>query len=443
MQADRMPVFDWRKRAIAYDIARLFLAPAASAPRGIDRIDLLLAEHIFVGWEGDVFGILPTPWGVRVFERDRVVAGLEYLQNLWRETTYSAHDPALRQLSARMCGGASSSLPGVARNGLALKGRRILAQLKSTGFTLGKGVRTALPQSSAYLNIGQIGLAVPPLFRWLDSRPDVSAIFMVHDVIPLEYPSLVEPGAPGHHRRMVKTTARHADGLILTTEHARRTVCAELQDMGSDNLPAIVRGLPVARAFDRPGTFSGLSRAKYFVVCASIEPRKNHELLLRIWKRLLAQGVDDPPHLVLAGSPAWCADNILAPLHDDGLRNHVHHVCGLSTPALAALLSDAHGLLMPSFAEGFGLPVLEANVLGVPAIASDIPAHREIADATTLLIPPNDENAWFLAIHELSRVKSRRSRRQNGSLIDPACYYRDVMEFVATCPPRTRKSAAV
>jgi glycosyltransferase involved in cell wall biosynthesis len=61
---------------------------------------------------------------------------------------------------------------------------------------------------------------------------------------------------------------------------------------------------------------------------------------------------------------------------------------------LARWLGGARALLMPSFAEGFGLPIIEALRLGTPVIASDLPIFREIAGTIPTFIDPRDHDLW-------------------------------------------------
>jgi hypothetical protein len=75
----------------------------------------------------------------------------------------------------------------------------------------------------------------------------------------------------------------------------------------------------------------------------------------------------------------------------------VHEIGGLDDDQLARLIGGATALLAPSFSEGFNLPVAEANALGTPVIASDIPVHRELAGGAHL-IDPVDGPAWLAAI---------------------------------------------
>jgi len=426
------------RRSVAYDIARLFLGPLHSSPRGIDRVDLATALHFFSEHPDSSFGVLPTPWGVRLYEADRVRRGLDHLQMLWAERNETESDPAWSALLAALTGDATPTSPGDApvhrRRG---KSRRLLGSLGATGFSLGRAIRSALPRGAVYLNVGQIGLAVPALHGWLANRPDVAAVFMLHDVIPLERPDWVEPSSPRLHARMVETAARHADALIATTRHASDRVALALAGHGRRDVPTCVRALPLPEVLAVPRmAHAALADCHYFVTCGAVEPRKNHALLLDVWRRLTARLGTSAPHLVIAGSHGWQGQDILRPLAEDAaLRGRVHHAEGLPSPALARLMLGAAGVLCPSFAEGFGLTLLEANALGVPTIASDIAAHREIADASTVLLPPDDAEAWDAAISKLP-IGGLRATPQIPDDRRETAYCRDIEAFLDLCADR-------
>jgi glycosyltransferase involved in cell wall biosynthesis len=79
---------------------------------------------------------------------------------------------------------------------------------------------------------------------------------------------------------------------------------------------------------------------------------------------------------------------------------------------MACLLRDARALLMPSFAEGYGLPLAETLALGVPALCSDIPALREVGGDVPEFIDPIDGLSWRGAILDYAANISPRRDAQ-------------------------------
>jgi glycosyltransferase involved in cell wall biosynthesis len=387
---------------IAYDVARLLLGALAVTPRGIDRVDFRYARFFFETWPDDCFGTLPTPWGVRQYDRRRVIQGLDRLEQLWSETIRSYEDRVLLGIKGRLSGrdGPETQKSHGHDRELSSPASRILELLSTAGFSFGASVVRSLPKNAIYINVGQVGLAIPRIVTWLRQRPDVKSVFMLHDVIPLERPELVSSKDQRRHRRIVDRTARYASGLIASTAAAREAVLNALCLRGRSTIPVETVPFPVASVFlENDGPDQELSDQDYFVVCGTIEPRKNHHLLLDVWRELVGQRGQSAPKLVIVGSPGWGAGSVLAALarcrtlHDRVILAH-----GLSSPALRRLITHAKALLMPSLAEGFGLPIIEALAVGTPVIASDLPAHREIAGNLAIYRDPTDGPGWLADI---------------------------------------------
>jgi glycosyltransferase involved in cell wall biosynthesis len=254
------------------------------------------------------------------------------------------------------------------------------------------------------------------MVRWLRHRPDVSPVFMLHDVIPIEHPHLVSRIGHTTHKRMVDAAARHAAGLIFTTEAAGRSVVTALRARGRSAPATTALPLPVAPVFlNRQPADPTLAGHAFFVLCGAIEPRKNHLMLLQAWAELVQQMGERAPRLVVAGSPARGGQPILQRLLACGaLRRHVIVATGLSSPALRQLMAHARAVLMPSLAEGFGLPIIEALTLGTPVVASDLPAHLEVGGGYATYLRPDDRPGWVRAIarhtEDLAHVAALRAR---------------------------------
>ena len=153
--------------------------------------------------------------------------------------------------------------------------------------------------------------------------------------------------------------------------------------LGTEPLPAAE---PFAEADGRP----------YFVCLGTIEPRKNHLLLLNLWRHL-AQTLEagSVPRLIVIGRRGWENEQVVDMLERcPALKGHVEELNGCSDARMASLLRGARALLMPSFAEGYGMPVAEALSVGTPVICSDLPALREAGGEAPDYLSPLDGPGW-------------------------------------------------
>jgi len=165
------------------------------------------------------------------------------------------------------------------------------------------------------------------------------------------------------------------------------------------------------------------------MICGAVEPRKNHRLLIEVWRELIRRYDDKTPKLIVAGSPGFASQEIIREMTDDSLRPHILLASGLSSPAMAQLMAGARGVLMPSFIEGFGLPPGEALSVGTPALVSDIPAHREAVGLSGEFLPPKNPDPWVDSIEKLVDDTYFLARRAAAHAFKPRRwddYMRDV-----------------
>ncbi|MGC4250773.1 MAG: glycosyltransferase family 1 protein [Sphingobium sp.] len=259
----------------------------------------------------------------------------------------------------------------------------------------------------------RIYLQVSP--HHLDDHEQVGAILraegakfvtLVHDVIPLSHPEFARPQGAEEHRERLRAIDSFADGIIgnsratmdalaphLTRPLEKRVV--RIAHFGSD--PVEITDGGTRKVPDRP----------YFIYISTIEPRKNHLLLLNIWRRLVEEMGDAAPVLVLVGRRGWENENVVDMLErGEILRGHVIEAGQVSDSEMQALTRHARAMLMPSFAEGFGMPVVEALAAGVPVICSDIVAHREVGGDAPDYLDPLDGLGWMRAIRAYGREES-------------------------------------
>ncbi|MEF8709234.1 MAG: glycosyltransferase [Candidatus Accumulibacter propinquus] len=177
--------------------------------------------------------------------------------------------------------------------------------------------------------------------------------------------------------------------------------------------PAVVALLAPAQM--PPALPSSPLKRPYFVTVGTIEPRKNHCLLLHVWRKLIERLGNAAPQLVVIGQRGWECENVVDLLERcEILKGVVVEQSACSDAELASWLHHAQALLFPSFAEGYGMPLVEALARGVPVIASDLPVFREIAEDIPEYVDPLDGKRWaeLVVAYTLAESPLRRAQRQ-------------------------------
>lgn len=275
----------------------------------------------------------------------------------------------------------------------------------------------------------------PGLMHWTYPVPlrfmGVPNVVTVHDVIPLQHPGL-SPVSPARLRRLLRGVGRWAAHVVTVSEASRAAILAET---GWDpaRVTSTLQSVSVSRDACDPVAASGalgLQSGGYFLCAGSIEPRKNIRALIAAHA---ASGVAAP--LVLAGPDGWRAAEELR-----GAGPGVRRVPWLPRADLVGLMAGARAVLMPSLAEGFGLPVAEAMALGVPTLASRGGALEEVAGGASLLVDAGDVRGMAGAIAALdgdaglqADLAARGLRR--AAAFTPAAHARQVLAVYAGLGP--------
>jgi glycosyltransferase involved in cell wall biosynthesis len=360
------------------------------------------AKYFLDKWNGEFVATLLTPFGVRAIRRSAARKLVESALSVWGEARTPDDDAVYKMIVARLSGRPLRGLPPHYRSATNARraARGIWKAFLSSGGLFGSQATSRIPPGAVYLNTGQLGLSSARMLSWLTRRPDLTKIFMLHDTIPIDFPQFVTPLARRLHGNMITNAARISDGLIVTTKDVQQSVMREFARRDRKTVPLIASHLPVDAAFVGDSkSDNDLRRFEYFVVLGSIEPRKNHLFLLEVWTRLMSKLGPSAPKLIIVGTPWRESAAVMASIEkSEQLRGAVIVSPGLSTPGLRKVLRGARGLLMPSLAEGFGLPIIEALASKIPVIASDLPAHREVGAHHVIYIDPQDAAKWVRVI---------------------------------------------
>ncbi|MGI1662114.1 glycosyltransferase family 4 protein [Palleronia sp. KMU-117] len=378
-------------KALCLDVTRLVRRAELTHPTGIDRVEQAYLRMV-LGWTGGpVFGL------VRIGRRFAILDAA-----------------ALRELSTHL--GTGRPAIGPWRLAKRLAGLRRLSPLEATARRIALATPSAsglsgalgewLPAGTVYLNVGHSNLETNVL-TGIASVDNGRSVVLVHDTIPLDLPQYQRPGTVEAFRNKMQAVSLHADRVVVPSRAVAADVARHFAVFG--RLPPVVVA-PLGLGLDpdavRQECPPEVADRPYFVCLGTIEPRKNHALLLDLWTdlhRTLPE--DEVPRLVIVGRRGWRNEEVFRRLDTLPFMGRTVLERGdLADGPLVALLAGARGLLHPSLAEGFGLPPQEAAALGVTPVCAPLPVYRETLGDAAVYADPGDLYQWRNAVLRLAKI---------------------------------------
>ncbi|WP_284948098.1 glycosyltransferase family 4 protein [Acidisoma cladoniae] len=418
---------------VMLDISRLLSRAAEAVPTGIDRVELAYAEYLI--------GQVP--------DATEFVA----LHPLGRFGTLPF------EAAARFIGLLSTRWAGAGGDGgyATRAGRWLLHGMMLPGAERRYEAKSVPERNAAYLLLSHHHLTRPAIISETLVRRRVGAFVpMVHDLIPSDYPEYARPREPAKHLLRIETVARYADGVLVPTETVRQSLIPHFEIAGRPYVPIRVVSHGVHL---RPPLLGPHAPAHpYFVCLGTIEPRKNHLLLLNLWRRLVEKHGTRAPKLILIGKRGWENENVIDMIERcPALQGVVEEHNQLPDDEVTRLLTGARALLFPSFAEGYGLPLAEALALGAPVICSDIAVFREVGGDVPVYLDPLDGLGWLHMVEAFAGPGAAARESQRARLASrPEPSWRDSVReglaFIAelaqgaepmASPDRTMRSSTV
>lgn len=286
-----------------------------------------------------------------------------------------------------------------------------------------------LPSGIAYLNVGHSNLTRRTLSA-IRAHPGARITVMIHDTIPLDYPQYQRPESVTRFAGLLRRVRDMADLVLCNSQLTADDVARHLGPKAPPRLVAHL-GVDMPQPSLGPLGFDLPADRPMFVVLGTIEPRKNHAFLLDIWDQLAAEHSDlkhidperpdpDPktpkPHdpmpvLAICGARGWQNQNVFDRLDRSPLMGKdIFELPGLDDQTIASLIARANAMLFPSHAEGYGLPPIEAAMLGTPVISAPLPSVKEVLGELPVYLAVNDSYPWTKAIKSFGTV------RQSGTV---------------------------
>jgi glycosyltransferase involved in cell wall biosynthesis len=218
-------------------------------------------------------------------------------------------------------------------------------------------------------------------------------VVTIHDFFFLDHPERTSgeirrdyPGLAGVH-------AARADAIVVLSDYTAREAATRF-GVDPERMTVCPPGAPAWTPRERR-TVGGP-----ILFVGTLDPRKNVGALISAYEQLLGRRANAPP-LVLAGRASLDADEILARLRAPALGGRARHLGYVSDAEREQLYRDASMLVLPSFEEGFGIPVLEAMSIGLPVVAGNRGALAEVGAGAAWLVEPTDTAAILAAMEAL------------------------------------------
>jgi glycosyltransferase involved in cell wall biosynthesis len=273
----------------------------------------------------------------------------------------------------------------------------------------------------------------PDLAHWTYPLPikvrGVPNIYTLHDLVPLRLP-YTTLDHKRHYLKLMRKLDRTADHIVTVSESSKRDLVAILgiapdritNTYQSVDIPAALRNKPDAHVAREVEGLLPVSYKNYYLFWGSIEPKKN---IGRMIEAYLASKVDGP--LVIVGAQAWKSESELQLL--DGIAAARGSKTGSRSgprvirlpyapfSLLVSLIRGARAALFPSLYEGFGLPALEAMMLGTPVICSNTASLPEVAGDAALMIDPYDTAALTQAFRQIDADADLRAELTRRGLV--------------------------
>lgn len=346
---------------------------------GIDRVEYEYLRAVLAS-EVPLFGLVRLRPGYAILDRAGMAAMWDRLsgQHPWGPVGILA---SLHR-----------KLPALQRR--AITDIRRLALCHPHSGSLARTLCETLPAGTVYLNVGHSNLS-EQVFTAFQAVPDSRVAVLVHDTIPLDYPQYQRAGSVGVFETRLRLVGRYADLILCSSDTCRADINRHLGGWG--RVPDFqVAHLGVRLVQPETSLLPDTGGRPYFVVLGTIEPRKNHRLLLDIWDQLSA--TETAPDLYIVGRRGWNNRDVFDRL--DGDPANVIELNNLPDAGVAALLQGSCGLLFPSFAEGFGLPAIEAAALSVPVICNDLPVFHEVLGNYPVYADVVDMYSWTTIVRQ-------------------------------------------
>ena len=268
----------------------------------------------------------------------------------------------------------------------------------------------------------------PEIAHWTYPLPvrlvGAKNIYTLHDLVPLRLPFASLDNKRAYYK-MIRACIRKGDHICTVSEASRQDILRQFpldparitNTFQAVRLPQRVLDLTEADVEASLKSIFNLPYKGYFMFFGAIEPKKNVGRLIEAYLSLAT-----PTPLVIVGSRAWGSEAELRLLQRDELQplkatfKTIRRIDYLPRQLLMRLVKGAKAVAFPSLYEGFGLPALEAMMVGTPVLTSNTSSLPEVVGDAAIQVDPYDTGAIAAALRALDSDAELRARLSHAGL---------------------------
>ena len=233
------------------------------------------------------------------------------------------------------------------------------------------------------------------------------SVVMIHDLNFMKNPKLYPLWQKLYHNFVIGRDTKKASHFLVPSNYTKNDLI-KLLNIPEKKITVIYHGFDIDLYKSmRQNHHISKKFQPYIFYLGRLEAKKNLVNLVKAFDNLQNYGLQSTK-LILAGKPGHRYKEIEKEIEDRGLRKKIIELGYVKEKDLPFWFSNAVALVFPSFLEGFGLPIIEAQACGCPVLAADSSSLPEIAGDCALYFNPKDEKDMAKKISEVLKNENLR-----------------------------------
>lgn len=229
----------------------------------------------------------------------------------------------------------------------------------------------------------------------------------IHDLLQIRMPEYVQKTATDKFNIQLSDALDFCDFVLANSQYVANDIIDYIESNKNYKLPVKAVILPTELREHAVATsvenrdIRDMVDCEYVLCVSTIEVRKNHKLLIKIWEKLREEFGEKTPYLVFVGKWGWQIEKVRSYLDEKGyIGDWLYVFNGISDAEVEYLYKNCLFTVYPSFAEGFGLPIGESLAYGKPCIAANTTSMPEVGGEFVRYIDPFDWEASYPVIRQ-------------------------------------------